>query len=159
MRRGRHAGRFNLSSQSIPGSRPVVPKRLFTSTSAFTVESRWDRFAGLLMEGFGYHLTTKGKGWNISGVRLWFCKPSLWILVITHSIIPPQLRTHSWSFIARVEVECMPLLGVQVYFFVFYRPSMIARARLAIWMPDTVHYCSIGDTIWLFECQTVCRWF
>ena len=30
-----------------------------------------------LMEGFGYHLTTKGKGWNISGVRLWFCKPSL----------------------------------------------------------------------------------
>ena len=32
---------------------------------------------GPLMEGFGYHLTTKGKGWNMSGVRLWFCKPSL----------------------------------------------------------------------------------
>jgi len=30
-----------------------------------------------VMEGFGYHLTTRGKGWNISGVRLWFCKPSL----------------------------------------------------------------------------------
>ena len=120
----------------------------------------WDsnsvREAHNLMEGFGYHLTTKGKGWNISGVRLWFCKPSLWIPVMTHSIIPPQLWTHSWSFIARVEVECMPLLGVHFSGVVLFRVlstkhdssgdlnvrhSTLLFYRwydLAIWMPDSL---------------------
>ena len=102
-----------------------------------------------LMEGFGYHLTTKGKGWNMSGVRLWFCKPSLWILVMTHSIIPPQLWAHSWSFIARVEVECMPLLGVHFSGGVLFR------------VLSTKHdsSCAIGDLNARHSTLLFYRWY
>ena len=51
-----------------------TPGKSMTITQKAHIEELGEVFR--VMEGFGYHLTTKGKGWNISGVRLWFCKPS-----------------------------------------------------------------------------------